>query len=70
MDPFIRRLGPLRGEFFGPTGSFREKPYYSYIIRAEASGEVLAEGCVGDVSEGIQTIDLYLDYFLRQKALA
>ncbi len=68
MNPFIRRLGPFRGEFIGVTGEFRNRPYYSYVIRADTTGEVLAEGYVGEVDEAVQTIDLYLDYFVRQAA--
>lgn len=70
MDPFVRRLGPFRGEFMGVCAKFRDRPYYAYVIRAESTGEVLAEGYVGAVDEAIQTIDLYLNYFLQQAAAA
>ena len=70
MDPFVKRLGPFRGEFIGASAKFKGRPYYSYVIRAESTGEVLAEGYAGAIDEAIQTIDLYLDYFQRQAAAA
>lgn len=70
MDRFVRRLGPFRGEFGGVAGDFRGRPFYSYVIREDATEEVLAEGYAGGVQEAIQTIDLYLDYFAQRAGAA
>jgi hypothetical protein len=70
MDPHVRRRGPFRGEVGNFIKVFHDLPCYSYTIRTDATGEVVAEGYAGDLREAIQTVDLYLDYFVRQASAA
>jgi len=70
MEPYVRERGPLRGELGSVIRVVGGCPCYSYVVRAGATGEVLVEGYVDGVQQALQMIDLYLDYFLRQPAIA
>jgi len=70
MNPYVRRRGPYRGELGDAVRMLGSRPCYPYIIRADATEEVLVEGYAGGVEEAVQTIDLYLDYFIHQAPAA
>ncbi len=70
MDYRLRRRGPFYGEV-GPTKRAHDsRSYFSYIVRADDTGEVVLDGYAGDLREAVQSLELYLDYLAGQAAAA
>ena len=70
MNPYVRHRGQFRGEVGNVVKFIHTLPFYSYTIRTDATGEVVVDGYAGDLKEAVQTMELYLDYFVRQASAA
>lgn len=66
MNPYVRCLGPFRGELDKVSGSLRDRPFYSYVIRADKTGEIVLDGYAGDLQEAVHSMDLCLNFLVSQ----
>ncbi len=69
MNYSVRQRGPFSGEICPAQREQDPRSYFSYIVRAHETGEVVLDGYAGDLQEAVQSMDLCMDYLLNQQAL-
>jgi hypothetical protein len=70
MDYHVRRRGPFCGEVSPAKRAQDTRSYFSYIVRADDTGEVVLDGYAGDLQEAVQSLDLCLDFLVSRATAA
>lgn len=68
MDDRVRHRGCYSGEISPAKRAQDPHSYFSYIVRADQTGEIVLDGYSGDLQEAVQSLDLCLDFLMCQAA--